>query len=126
MYSLDDFESDVSRITTLRCGHTFHSACVGAWLRQRRHCPLCLQLIDQAQDVKQRRNSMPEVELVTVRPTVVVPSSPHASAVASRTQLDDGGSVVAMGRYSSAAQEEDADMCAIEIATPHNIRRPSL
>ena len=131
---LDEYESNVSHITTLRCGHTFHGACVGAWLRQRRHCPLCLQLIDQAHDVKQRRNSIvPEVELVTIRPTVAVPPAQHTSELASRTrsEVDDETSVlgmqrVAMQRYSSAAQEEDVDMCAIEIATPQNSGRAAL
>ena len=123
---LDEYEPNVSRITTLRCGHTFHCSCVGAWLRQRRHCPLCLQLIDQAQDVKQRRNStVAEVELVDTRPTIVAIPSPR-SAVASRTLVDDGHSVLRMERYSSAAQEEDADMCVVEIGTPHNIGRPPL
>jgi len=52
---LEDYLPNVSYITTLRCGHTFHSTCVHAWLRQRRYCPLCLQIIDRAHDVKKDR-----------------------------------------------------------------------
>ena len=126
---LEEYVSGESRITTLRCAHSFHTACAGAWLRQRRHCPLCLQQIDQAHDVKQRRNSQPEVELADIRPTVVaLPPTPSSVAEASRTQqrTEDGPSVLAMQRYSSAAQEEDADMCVVEIGTPHSVGRPPL
>ena len=52
---LDEYESTVSHITTLHCGHSFHSTCVHSWLRQRRYCPLCLQIIDRAHDVKKER-----------------------------------------------------------------------
>ena len=52
---LDEYEPNVSHITTLRCGHSFHSPCVHSWLRQRRYCPLCLQIIDRAHDVKKER-----------------------------------------------------------------------
>ena len=61
---LDEYEPSVSHITTLRCGHTFHSTCVHSWLRQRRYCPLCLQIIDRAHDVKkERRHSHPDLPL---------------------------------------------------------------
>ena len=139
---LDEYEPGISRVTALGCCHEFHTACIGAWLRQRRHCPLCLQLIDQAQDVKQRRSSivatpLPEVELANIRPTIsTIPALRSASAnhhsheLASRTVLDerdDGGSVIAhMGRYSSAAEADDADMCVVEIGTPQHIGRPPL
>jgi len=123
---LEEYVSNESRLTTLRCAHSFHTACAGAWLRQRRHCPLCLQQIDQAHDVKQRRNSQPEVELADIRPSVAVPASPRGSELASRTEVDEGTSALAMARYSSAAQEEDADMCVVEIGTPRDIGRQPL
>ena len=86
---LDEYETHASRITTLRCGHTFHTSCVHSWLRQRRYCPLCLQIIDRAHDVKKDRQpniSIREVELVEMssgaysRPTSVASFSRPTTA----------------------------------------------
>jgi len=34
-----------NNITTLECGHQFHSACISEWLKQRDNCPLCRQAV---------------------------------------------------------------------------------
>ena len=34
------FDND---ITTLECGHQFHTTCINEWLQQRDNCPLCRQ-----------------------------------------------------------------------------------
>jgi hypothetical protein len=51
-------------ITTLRCGHTFHSACVVKWLRCKCTCPTCrFELptadVEYEEDRKQRMKERP-------------------------------------------------------------------
>ena len=91
---LEDYVSELSRITTLRCGHSFHSACAHVWLRQRRYCPLCLQIIDRAHDVKKERAAPsatphPHVELADVSraglPSRLTSSSAASSSVSGVT-----------------------------------------
>jgi len=47
---LGDYEQG-DELRDLPCGHHFHRLCVDQWLRQKRHCPLCLQDIETAKDV---------------------------------------------------------------------------
>jgi len=38
-------ENENNNITTLECGHQFHSTCISDWLKQRDNCPLCRQAV---------------------------------------------------------------------------------
>ena len=40
---LSDFELGVSRLTTLQCGHSYHTDCIARWLQLHALCPLCLR-----------------------------------------------------------------------------------
>ena len=48
---LDDYVAKESTVKALHCGHCYHEECITKWLHTRKHCPLCLQTIDNAQDV---------------------------------------------------------------------------
>ena len=37
--------NETNDITTLECGHQFHSNCITEWLKQRDNCPLCRQAV---------------------------------------------------------------------------------
>ena len=40
---LEDFAAEGAEVTTLRCGHEFHSECVAQWLPVQQRCPTCRQ-----------------------------------------------------------------------------------
>ena len=37
--------NETNDITTLECGHQFHTTCISEWLKQRDNCPLCRQAV---------------------------------------------------------------------------------
>ena len=77
---LDEYQDGVSVVKKLGCGHQFHSECIGTWLGQRRHCPLCLQNVRDAHNV--------------AKPATVVEMQPMIAAKAgmevSTASADDG------------------------------------
>jgi hypothetical protein len=42
----------VSIVQQLRCGHLFHYCCIDQWLANSLRCPLCLQPVATAQDIR--------------------------------------------------------------------------
>ena len=61
---LDDFVAGETTVKVLHCGHVYHDHCITTWLHTRKHCPLCLQAVDNAHDVAkhdENNNSTPTV-----------------------------------------------------------------
>lgn len=46
---LSDY-SEGSNLRLLPCSHHFHQDCIDAWLKHKKHCPLCLQDIETAEN----------------------------------------------------------------------------
>ena len=38
-------EKDEEGISTLKCGHQFHSECIIKWLKIKNNCPICRQIV---------------------------------------------------------------------------------
>jgi len=55
---LDDYVPGLTSIKVLPCGHRFMTECVDAWLKQKKHCPLCSQDLDHAHNVAKQRSSI--------------------------------------------------------------------
>lgn len=66
---LDAFVDGVSVLKTMRCGHAYHSQCIGQWLRQKKTCPLCLQQFDRARNVTKQSGHQQEIELTEIERT---------------------------------------------------------
>ena len=66
---LDEFVHGVSVLKTMRCGHGYHSQCIGQWLRQKKNCPLCLQQFDRARNVRRQSRLQQEMELTEIERT---------------------------------------------------------
>ena len=49
---LDELMQQVSIVKQLRCSHLFHCHCIDQWLASSQRCPLCLQLVATAQDIR--------------------------------------------------------------------------
>ena len=94
---LDDFKPGQSSVTDLPCGHNFCTACIDAWLRQRRHCPLCLQNVSDAHNVAKRADTKGgEVEM-----TVTILPSPQHGDLRSSSQ-----SVVSLQQQEEERKEQ--------------------
>ena len=113
---LDDFVAGESTLKVLHCGHVYHEQCISTWLHTRKHCPLCLQNVDSAQDVAKHDDSQPSPLPASGRPTAALtPATMSAgnddgvkievSAAPSSTVVDSASSG---GRRSSSGREDGA------------------
>lgn len=70
---LDDLLPEASVVRQLRCGPTFHCECIDQWLVHTKHCPLCLQHIATAKDVRR-----PTVTNVDDTRSIAAESNPYS------------------------------------------------
>jgi hypothetical protein len=60
---LDELVQQVSIVKQLRCSHLFHCHCIDQWLASSQRCPLCLQLVATAQDIRRVSGNQQSVQL---------------------------------------------------------------
>ena len=112
---LDDFIAGESMLKVLHCGHVYHEQCITTWLHTRKHCPLCLQNVDSAQDVAKHDESRAVVDDAAGRSPVALLTvttstgsedgvKMEVSAAPSSTVVDSTSS----GRRSSSGRQEGA------------------
>ena len=87
---LDDFVAGESTLKVLHCGHVYHEPCITTWLHTRKHCPLCLQNVDSAQDVAKHDDDRAAAD-----------AAAGPSALTTRSGSDDGMKVEVSAAPSS-------------------------
>lgn len=88
---LDDFESRVTVIREIRCGHIFHPECIDEFLAEMSSlCPICRKSMLPEGHCPKITNSMVRREIATQRLRPRRPSSPKTTA--SRWRSSSGGS----------------------------------
>ena len=66
---LDELWQRIGTVQQLRCGHSFHCNCIGQWLANNRRCPLCLQHVATAIDVRRTSGAQQSESGKAVDPT---------------------------------------------------------